>query len=349
MAWWHKLRQLLQPAGAAVDFLQWKAIMTEAQRRIDNGELQGVADLLRRHRRSDTIATGLGQQLVSNISRFLGCPLDVADKEVAALVEALRSTSVVKRNGQHLERVAPNDNPLYGVLAMHTLLLDAYQERHAQNSAPQLPTTELQAASRILERQFHSDIFQELYSMAIERRLPSYYVARLYGWEVDCDILQELRRQRETGMPTPQVETSILRLEAFLEKGAEKEVERLREAPLPECYLQKLDAELQTLGWLARFPERVEEPHISERLLLKYDIDPAWPQMVRMLQIEDAFRALDARLVLLTGRRPFANELFGTLRQQPSTPSVTSCRTAASRESPDEISSRSRKIKTLKS
>ena len=345
MAWWHKLRQLLRPAGAAVDFLQWKAIMTEAQMRIDSGDLQGVADMLRRHRRSDTITTGLGQQLVSNISRFLGCPLDAADKEVAALIEALQATSVVKRNSQHLERVAPNDNPLYGVLAMHTLLLDAYQERHVQNDTPQLPAAELQAATRILERQFRADIFRELYDMAMEHRLPSYYVARLYSCEVECDILQDLRRDRECGMPTPQVETSILRLEAYLEKKAEEVVERLREAPLPECYLQKLDAELQVLGWLARFPERVEDPHISERLLAKYEINPGWPQVVREVQTEQAFRALDARLVLLTGRRPYADELFRMLRQQaPATPEA-GCTIATAREFTTEIPLQGRKIK----
>lgn len=35
--------------------------------------------------------------------------------------------------------------------------------------------------------------------------------------------------------------------------------------------------ELQTLGWLARFPEKVDSPYINRQLLDKYGIEPGIP------------------------------------------------------------------------
>ena len=34
-----------------------------------------------------------------------------------------------------------------------------------------------------------------------------------------------------------------------------------------QTYIEKLDAELQTLGWLARFPERIDDSRINRQLL----------------------------------------------------------------------------------
>ncbi|MCM1301512.1 MAG: hypothetical protein NC226_07310 [Bacteroides cellulosilyticus] len=98
-------------------------------------------------------------------------------------------------------------------------------------------------------------------------------------------------------------------------KDAEQILEKMHR-PLPSTYIEKLDAELQTLGWLARFPERTNDKHVNQQFLDKYDICPGIPRKDQCRQIEEAFRSLDTRLSNLTGRRPYADELFDSLRHK---------------------------------
>ena len=79
-------------------------------------------------------------------------------------------------------------------------------------------------------------------------------------------------------------------------REAEKVLESDPEIPLRQTYIEKLDAELQTLGWLARFPEKVDSPYINRQLLDKYGIEPGIPREEQSRQAEKAFRELDARL-----------------------------------------------------
>ena len=90
----------------------------------------------------------------------------------------------------------------------------------------------------------------------------------------------------------------------------------IRKFSLRQTYIEKLDAELQTLGWLARFPERIDDSRINRQLLDKYGIEPGISREEQSRQVEKAFRELDARLVRMTGRQSYADDLFESLRQK---------------------------------
>lgn len=89
--------------------------------------------------------------------------------------------------------------------------------------------------------------------------------------------------------------------------------------------------ELQTLGWFARFPEKIDSPYINLQLLDKYGIESGIPREDQSRQIEKAFRELDARLVRITGRQPYADDLFESLRQKGPEAGETYFRGAAER------------------
>ncbi len=108
---------------------------------------------------------------------------------------------------------------------------------------------------------------------------------------------------------------NIWQLENRITKDAEQILEKMGR-PLPSTYIEKLDAELQTLGWLARFPERIDGSHINLQLLDKYDICRGAPLYTQCRQVKEAFRLLDTRLSSLTGRRPYADELFDSLKHK---------------------------------
>lgn len=66
-----------------------------------------------------------------------------------------------------------------------------------------------------------------------------------------------------------QLRVNIWQLENRMSKEAEQVLEKM-DPPLPGTYIEKLDAELQTLGWLARFPERIDDSRMNLQLLDKY-------------------------------------------------------------------------------
>ena len=99
-------------------------------------------------------------------------------------------------------------------------------------------------------------------------------------------------------------------------REAERILESDPEISLRQTYIEKLDAELQTLGWLARFPERIDDSRINRQLLGKYGIEPGISREDQSRQIEKAFRKLDERLASMTGRQPYADDLFEFLRQK---------------------------------
>ena len=152
--------------------------------------------------------------------------------------------------------------------------------------------------------------------------MPSCYVVRLYDWDTDMGRLQEMRGRLD-GPACPddpqqvqQLRERIWKTENRMVREAEKVLESDPEIPLRQTYIEKLDAELQTLGWLARFPERIDDSRINRQLLDKYRILPGISPAEQYGQVEKAFRELDARLIRMTGRQPYADDLFEFLRQK---------------------------------
>lgn len=243
------------------------------------------------------------------------------------LMEALRRTSFAKKIGRSLADVpADTAYSLHGLLAMHTFLLDACLEQHPDSGLRQPPIAEVQAAAHIIDRQFRSETFRELRHLAETsgRFMPSCYVARLYDWDTDMERLQEMRERLDSpaGPEAPQqvqqLRERIWKTENRMVREAERILESDPEIPLRQTYIEKLDAELQTLGWLAQFPERIDDSRINRQLLDKYGIKSDIPHEEQFRQVEKSFRELDERLVRMTGRPPCADRLFGASDREPS-------------------------------
>lgn len=132
---------------------------------------------------------------------------------------------------------------------------------------------------------------------------------RLFHQLEDMDD-NEYKQKRQTGeIP------DCLEVNARLTHRAEELLEKLCPHP-PVDYLEKLNEELEYLGWIAASPDTVHDIiHISPAFLVKYGIDKNASATERSCQAEKAYRELDARFVKMTGREPYANEFFASLRQ----------------------------------
>ena len=300
-------------------------IARHAENLLRERDISNVTDLVRRHRKSDLTIAGIGLTMNTATSCFLRTPEDAAGEDVLALMEALRGTPFAKKIGCRLADVPANTaHSLHGLLAMHTFLLDAYLEQHPDSGLRQPPMDELQAAAHIIDRQFRAETFRELRHLAETRGryMPSCYVVRLYDWDADMERLQEMRGRLD-GPACPEEPQQVQQLREWIWKAenrmvrkAERILESDPEIPLRQTYIEKLDAELQTLGWLARFPERIDDSRINRQLLDKYRILPGISPAEQYGQVEKAFRELDARLVRMTGRQSYADDLFESLRQK---------------------------------
>ena len=300
-------------------------IARHAENLLRERNIRSITDLVRRHRKSDLTIAGIGLTMNTATSRFLRTPEDAAGKDMLELMEALRGTPLAKKIGRRLADVpADTAHSLHGLLAMHTFLLDAYLEQHPDSGLRQPKIDEVQAAAHIVDRQFRAETFRELRHLAETsgRYMPSCYVVRLYDWDADMERLQEMRGRLD-GPACPEEPQQVQQLREWIWKAenrmvrkAERILESDPEIPLRQTYIEKLDAELQTLGWLARFPERIDDSRINRQLLDKYRILPGISPAEQYGQVEKAFRELDARLVRMTGRQSYADDLFESLRQK---------------------------------
>ncbi|WP_416999320.1 hypothetical protein [Alistipes finegoldii] len=300
-------------------------IVRHAENLLRERDINSVTDLVRRHRKSDLTIAGIRLTMNTATSRFLRTPEDAAGKDMLELMDALRRTSFAKKIGRRLADVpADTAHSLHGLLAMHTFLLDAYLEQHPDSKLRQPPMDEVQAAAHIVDRQFRAETFRELRHLAETRGryMPSCYVVRLYDWDADMGRLQKMRGRLdgpacpEAPQQVQQLRKRIWKAENRMVREAERILESDPEISLRQTYIEKLDAELQTLGWLARFPERIDDSRINRQLLDKYRILPGISPAEQYGQVEKAFRELDARLVRMTGRQSYADDLFESLRQK---------------------------------
>ena len=325
MEWKNRIAQLFRRKPDWEKEHRRTLIARHAENLLRERDIRSMTDLVRRHRKPDLTIAGIGLTMNTAISRFLRTPEDAAGKDMLELMEALRRTSFAKKIGRRLADVpADTAHSLHGLLAMHTFLLDAYLEQHPDSKLRQPPMDEVQAAAHIVDRQFRAETFRELRHLAETSGgyMPSCYVVRLYDWDADMERLQEMRGRLngpacpEAPQQVQQLRERIWKAENRMVREAERILESDPEIPLRQTYIEKLDAELQTLGWLARFPERIDDSHINRQLLDKYGIEPDISREEQSRQVEKAFRELDARLVRMTGRQPYADNLFKSLRQK---------------------------------
>lgn len=238
-------------------------------------------------------------------------------EDVLALMDALHRTPFAKKIGRRLADVpADTAHSLHGLLAMHTFLLDAYLEQHPDSKLRQPPMDEVQAAAHIVDRQFRAETFRELRHLAETSGgyMPSCYVVRLYDWDADMGRLQDMRGRLdgpacpEEPQQVQQLRERIWKAENRMVREAERILESDPEIPLRQTYIEKLDAELQTLGWLARFPERIDDSRINRQLLDKYRILPGISPAEQYGQVEKAFRE--------AGCTPYPHDRAAALRRR---------------------------------
>lgn len=321
MAWRDRLSamfSLRKPKD--VDFTKWNSIVLQAENYLCDNELRSVTDLLERYRKSDLVVIGICGSITTWMHKVMATPEDAARKDVVKLIEVLRKTSFVKKDAKSLASTSIySNNPVLSTLAMHTFLLNDYLMQHPDSKLSKPSMSAVEAALRIVENHFRKDTMRELLDLVAThgRKLPSHYVASLNGWVGEVNRLRDLHQKMNTSLEP--LEISRLREQLWpIENRLVRESEKILEinrAPLPSTYLQKLDEELDALGWFARFPEKVDSPD-SRMFLDKYGIQPDKPHAVRCRQIEEAFRNLDNRIVKLSGREPYADRLFASLKRE---------------------------------
>ena len=127
---------------------------------------------------------------------------------------------------------------------------------------------------------------------------------RLYHQLEDMD--PAIYRQKRATGEIP----DVLEVDARLTRAVEKIFESICERP-PVPYLNKLNDELEKLGQIAHFPDNVHDTiHIRPDFLAKYGIDRKASSEECSAKAEKAYRELDARFFRMTGRSPYAYELF---------------------------------------
>lgn len=161
--------------------------------------------------------------------------------------------------------------------------------------------------------------------------IDSLYWSLMYDWDIPRHIREhygltedyqlyhqlnamdsgEYRQKRQHGeIP------DVLEIDARLTHRAEELFERLCPRP-PVEYLDKLNEELEKLGRIAASPDAVHDIlHIHPAFLVKYGIDKNASATERSCQAEKAYRELDARFVRMTGRRPYADEFFASIKRK---------------------------------
>lgn len=252
-------------------------IARHAENLLRERDICSVTDLVRRHRKSNLTIAGIGLTMNTATSRFLKTPEDAAGKDMLELMDALCRTPFAKKIGRRLADVpADTAHSLHGLLAMHTFLLDAYLEQHPDSKLRQPPMAEVQAAAHIIDRQFRAETFRELRHLA---ETSGRYTPSCYVvrlYDWDTDMG---RLQEMRG-----------RLDGPACPDDPQQVQQLR--------------------------ERIDDNRINRQLLDKYRILPGISPAEQYGQVEKAFRELDERLVRMTGRQPYADDLFESLRQK---------------------------------
>ena len=203
MKWRELFEGLFRPA-AGDEFQQWEPALQRTRQLLEDRDFRTLTDMVQEHRHSELLTRGIGLEMMARLPQILTSPDAAARHEVLQLMDTLRKTPAMRHTGRKLANLPGNSShPIHGVLALHTLLMDAYPERHPESRMRQPTTGEVQAAMRLVDRLFRTGIFHELCRMteAPTQMQPAFYVARLYGWDVDCEILQAMRHERDTATP----------------------------------------------------------------------------------------------------------------------------------------------------
>ena len=250
-------------------------------------------------------------------------PISTMKKESVNMMDVLTDTPFMAKHGSQLTDIPPWEaTSVHGLFAMYTVMRDWGCTKYPMNRIERPPHSEVISAIGILDFQRKSRDVSELCELASYSMVPSTYVKLRYGIEDKCSTyewLESYLMDRDDCCIEPDVRINIPRIEAEMCAAAEKAVENIPGVRLPDFYLEGLDRELDKLGRIAASPGSVNDPiHIRPDFLVKYGIDRSSPEDVIRKQAEKAYRELDARFVRMTGRRPYADEFFRSIRPRKS-------------------------------
>lgn len=312
-----------------------KAELIAMSRQLDEAcasdDFNTVAALLKRYRHSEFAAKLIGARMIKGGYPIIGTPHDAVRDDVLKMMAALRQTRIVRQFGDALTAVpAEPYNPLYDLLAMHTFMLDAYLKHHAPALKVGPPTpSEVEAATRLLDLWHKEDYARELTELIFHHEYPSEYLALRFGWEDEYRHARYLEAQSGICPDGRTFEERRMLYEdreslyGRWERKAEQVLENLSGIMLPDRYAEKLQIELEQLAVFVRCPESTSAPNAERWLLEKYGIEKDAPRATREQQAGQAFRALDARLVHMTGRQPQSDRLFAHLKPRGSPHTAT--------------------------
>ena len=273
-------------------------------------EYRKLTELVRRYRKSEDVITQVAC-LLSN-SHLFPTPEKNGETDRSELMTALKNTYFMEKNGCRLADVNP-EKPIPSMeCSPCTRSCGMFTRRKIRKQAGTPSPEEVRSSVRILD--FHrkeSDVW-ELCNLACIFMPPSRYVALRYGLADDYDRLDRLNRSG----PEPAYDDGVI-LESRLCRNAEKAAESIRDVRLPDFYLERLDGNWRI--WDGLRPHRMWFTTSCKSVLIfspKYGIDKNVSATERSCQAEKPYRELDARFVRMTGRRPYADELFASIRRK---------------------------------
>ena len=290
-------------------YKELQEVREQARNLVRKKEYRKLTELVRQYGKSEDVVSHVACLLSD--SCLFPTPERTAETDKSELMEALKGTYFMEKNGCRLADISPEEaGSVHGMLAMHTFMRDAYLKAHPESGQERPSPEEVRSSVRILDYRRKGSDTWELCNLAVHLVPPSRYVALRYGLADDYDRLDRLHRSG----PEPAYDEGVA-LESRLCRNAEKAAESIGDVRLPDFYLEKLNGELENLGRIAASPDAVHDIlHISPDFLTKYGIDKNASATERSCQAEKAYRELDARFVRMTGRRPYADEFFAFLR-----------------------------------
>lgn len=118
-------------------------------------------------------------------------------------------------------------------------------------------------------------------------------------------------RQKRSSGDVP----DVLEVDARLTRTVETIFESICDRP-PVPYLNKLNEELELLAWIVSRPAVVDNIfYVSDSFLAKYGLNKSDSLEDRSVKAEKGYRELDSRFVKMTGRRPYADDLFKSIHK----------------------------------
>ena len=280
----------------------------------DHGEL---AKLIRKYRHSEKAIEKIAMQVAKSYPFY--SPASTMNKGAAEMIKALKDTRFMKKCGHRLSEITPQRaNMVHGMLAMYTFMRDAYLKKLPNQGRQTPPSEEVEAAVRILDCRISYNDVSELCGLASDMMMPSRYVMIRYGLEDKCDtynFMEKYLAEHNDYDMEEHFRNNYAPIAADMCRAAEKAVEGIKGVRLSDRYLENLDHELHLLGRIAASPDAVYDPlHIDKIFLFKYGIDITAAPEKQSVQAQKAYKELDDRLVRVTGRRPYADEFFASLR-----------------------------------